>query len=166
MAINCKSCNSNLEPEMFPKPSKKKNGELSYGECKKCQKLKNRQRRLKAKFNINQEEYNLILSLQSGCCAICKQPPKEGKSLAVDHDHKTGLIRGLLCYLCNRAIGVFKDNLYRLEQSVLYLRIPPATQALGEERYGLKGRVTNKAATVRRLNKELFEQRAREKETK
>jgi hypothetical protein len=159
MSIHCNACDTDKISELFPKPKKNKKGELKYGNCKQCIASKSRRLRLKNKFNISEEEYLAILSLQDDVCAICKNPPKFNKNLAVDHDHKTGLIRGLLCWGCNKALGVFRDNLFKFEQTVLYLRLPPATQALGEERYGLKGRVTNKAATVKKLNKELFEKK-------
>lgn len=102
------------------------------------------------------EEYDKMSAHQGGACAICNQVPKLGKKLCIDHDHKTGLVRGLLCTFCNRAIGLFRDNLQKFENTVSYLKMPPATVALGAEKFGLKGRVTNKAATVRKLNKDMF----------
>ena len=44
--------------------------------------------------------YNYILCFQDNSCAICGKPPKK-KRLAMDHDHKTGMIRGLACWRCN-----------------------------------------------------------------
>lgn len=117
-------------------------------------KLQARIKRLKKWFNITLEEYERILAFQGGVCAICKQPSKSGKALAVDHDHKTGEVRGLLCPMCNRAIAAFRDNIDRLENAVTYFRSSPVAGALGAPRFGLRGRVTNKAATVRRLNKD------------
>ena len=57
---------------------------------------------------------------QGGLCAICgrKQPEKW---LAVDHDHETGVIRGLLCSRCNSGLGQFKDNPDRLRLAADYL---------------------------------------------
>jgi len=45
-----------------------------------------------------------MLEAQHGLCAICLRPPKEGKRLAVDHNHKTGKVRGLLCWFCNKRL--------------------------------------------------------------
>ena len=113
-----------------------------------------RELRLKKLFNISAAEYNAISYCQGDCCAICRLPASTFKTrLAIDHDHKTGLIRGLLCSMCNRAIAKFRDNAEKLQSAANYLKSPPATIALGGERYGLKGRVTNKAATRKRLNK-------------
>lgn len=85
---------------------------------------------LKYKFGIVIAEYNTILEAQNGVCAICKQPEtakdmRRGKvkSLAVDHNHKTGKIRGLLCDRCNTSIGKFNDDPNLIEKAVEYLRI-------------------------------------------
>lgn len=61
--------------------------------------------RLKRKFGMTIEEYDLLLKQQKGVCAICEQPCRTGNRLAVDHHHKTGEIRGLLCYSCNVRVG-------------------------------------------------------------
>jgi len=66
---------------------------------------------LKRKFGITLAQYDELLEQQGGRCAICsKSPDKEGQSLAVDHDHNSGEIRGLLCRYCNhRIIGRHRD---------------------------------------------------------
>jgi hypothetical protein len=61
--------------------------------------------RLNRFFGLSLEDYDNLLSKQGGGCAVCgKTPEQEKKSLAVDHDHKTGEIFGLLCYRCNHGI--------------------------------------------------------------
>lgn len=67
---------------------------------------------LRRKYGITQEQYDDILAKQSGCCAICsKTPEDEGVNLAVDHNHKTGEIRGILCRYCNhRVVGRHTDG--------------------------------------------------------
>ena len=60
-----------------------------------------------AKYGMSAEDYLQLLSEQGGVCAICKQAPKS-ISLAVDHDHTTGAVRGLLCAPCNRHVGYFE----------------------------------------------------------
>jgi hypothetical protein len=65
---------------------------------------------LKYKFNMTIEEYDKKLSLQLGGCAICKQPSKINRRLHVDHDHKTGAIRDLLCQRCNRILGLLYED--------------------------------------------------------
>lgn len=85
-----------------------------------------RVRRLFHKFRITQEEYDAILKAQKGKCAICKRPPHDYRKgvllpLSVDHDHKTGKVRGLLCKRCNTAIGLLDDNLTLVKRAVVYL---------------------------------------------
>lgn len=60
---------------------------------------------LRCKFGITLEEYDEMLEEQGGVCAVCGGTCKTGKALAVDHDHETGKVRGLLCSNCNQAIG-------------------------------------------------------------
>lgn len=58
---------------------------------------------LKYNYGISQEQYEELLAVQGGGCAICgKTPEEETKNLAVDHDHKTGEIFGILCISCNK----------------------------------------------------------------
>jgi nitrate/TMAO reductase-like tetraheme cytochrome c subunit len=68
---------------------------------------------LKRKFGINEQIYNEMLLKQNNSCAICKKTnsgDKRTKNLAVDHCHKTGIIRGLLCAACNKGLGLFEDS--------------------------------------------------------
>lgn len=83
---------------------------------------------LKKNFGITFEQYNEILIKQNYVCAICKEKEKtkhhvtnEFKSLAVDHCHKTGKIRGLLCQRCNRVLGKLNDNVSLLDKMKDYL---------------------------------------------
>ena len=66
-----------------------------------------------------------MVEAQQGVCRICLQPPTGGKNssarLNVDHDHQTGLVRGLLCTNCNTAIGLMKDSPDRLRAAAMYL---------------------------------------------
>jgi len=65
------------------------------------------------------------LKLQSGVCAICREPRNESerkKYLCVDHDHKTGTVRGLLCDLCNTALGAFRERADLAQLGVDYLK--------------------------------------------
>lgn len=63
---------------------------------------------LRRYYGMTLEEYAKMMEDQHGGCAICKKPPTS-RSLCVDHNHKTGAVRGLLCDRCNVAISVFDD---------------------------------------------------------
>jgi hypothetical protein len=63
--------------------------------------------RLKLNYGITEEQYNLMLDAQDGCCALCRSPEPGGKGdWHVDHCHETGKVRGLLCHGCNIALAV------------------------------------------------------------
>ena len=72
-------------------------------------------------YGLSNEQYEEMLSAQSGVCAICEKGCPTGKSLAVDHDHLSGRIRGLLCADCNGALGHFKDDPALLRRAIVYL---------------------------------------------
>jgi len=77
------------------------------------------------KFGISVEEYDAFLEKQNNVCAICgSQPsPNNGKQMfAVDHDHETGNVRGLLCTRCNPMLGFAKDNPETLLKAAQYLK--------------------------------------------
>jgi len=79
---------------------------------------------LKHKFGINEQIYNEMLLKQNNVCAICKKSnsgDKRTKNFAVDHCHKTGIIRGLLCAACNKGIGLLEDSPDNLQAAIEYL---------------------------------------------
>ena len=83
----------------------------------------NRRAKLKKKYGISLEEYDILEEKQQGRCAICREAPSDprGYRLHVDHCHNTGEIRGLLCSNCNAGIGRFQDSIERLENAIKYL---------------------------------------------
>lgn len=86
----------------------------------------NRNSYLKRKYGITEEQYEELLLAQAGKCAICLCKPRT-RRLAVDHNHKTGEIRGLLCSRCNHGLlGHAHDSIPVLERALEYLRNPPA----------------------------------------
>lgn len=74
-----------------------------------------------ARRGITTAEYDARLAEQGHVCAICHRTDSRGHRLAVDHDHATGAIRGLLCKDCNLALGLFGDNTERLIGAIDYL---------------------------------------------
>jgi hypothetical protein len=80
-----------------------------------------RNARLMRYFGITLAYYTAMNAAQGGVCAICRKPCKSGRQLAVDHDHKTGAVRALLCIPCNNGIGNFQDDPDLLSAAVEYL---------------------------------------------
>lgn len=75
------------------------------------------------KFGITIEDFDRMFAAQEGRCAICKTHQSEiPKTLAVDHDHDTGKVRGLLCIDCNHALGRFFDSVETMESAISYLK--------------------------------------------
>lgn len=105
-------------------------------------------------FKLTIEKWQKIWDYQKGLCAICGHPLKKANT---DHDHKDGLVRGLLCVRCNRALGRFGDSLLLILAAAKYLTNPPAVAALGGAHYGYPGRIGTKKhrKLLRKLKKEL-----------
>ena len=77
---------------------------------------------LRKKYGITLEKYHEILAAQGGGCGICGVVPSKEHNLPVDHDHKTDLIRGILCQRCNRALGSIGDTVSAVGRVLTYLR--------------------------------------------
>ena len=90
-------------------------------------KVLNRIGHLKKRYNITPEQYEETLKFQNYCCAICGKDIANNirggipVALSVDHCHKSGSLRDLLCYSCNSGLGQFKDNTELLLKAVDYL---------------------------------------------
>lgn len=70
-------------------------------------------------YNLTIDEWLLLKERQENKCAICKQ--EFSSTPCVDHDHKTGKVRGLLCQKCNKIMGQFNDNVSTFQNAVIYL---------------------------------------------
>lgn len=85
-------------------------------------------RYLEREYGISVDDYNNLLEKQNHRCAICggegflMDKTKHKIKLVVDHDHKTGAVRGLLCHNCNRALGLFHDSERDLLSAIDYLK--------------------------------------------
>lgn len=89
----------------------------------RSRKLLERNNWLRTKYGINNDIYNQMFADQEGKCKICSKHQSEEKvALAVDHCHETGKIRGLLCDVCNRGIGYFKEDIESLQNAIDYLK--------------------------------------------
>lgn len=127
--MKCRVCGANIKGDKW-------HGHI----CKTCHNSDQRERRarrihkkdvyrwqnLKAKFAMTIDDYQTRWDTQNGVCAICGQPETETrrgvvKFLAVDHNHDTGEIRGLLCGYCNKMLGQARDNPDLLRLGAEYL---------------------------------------------
>lgn len=90
-------------------------------EYRKQRQASKRNYKLKRKYGINQAQYDEMFERQSGVCAICGKPQISGKKLAIDHNHKTGQVRGLLCRKCNLSIGHLNDDAGLFYKAAQYL---------------------------------------------
>ena len=121
----CSSCGESKPIEDFPNNRATKDGKATY--CKRCHNriTKRKQRRyggernflLKHRYGVDEFEIEWKLLQQDGKCALCKEASAEH----VDHDHRTGELRGVLCFNCNRALGYFGDDWPTLCRAADYL---------------------------------------------
>ena len=79
-------------------------------------------RRLERDYGITRAEYDGRLASQGGRCAICPRAPTEKQRLRVDHCHKTGKVRALLCMQCNSGLGLLGDSFDTLLTAAKYLQ--------------------------------------------
>ncbi len=123
----CATCKNAKPVSQFYRIAKGMKGYRPH--CKPCHAVKRRSAYLKAggkdvpyaqlirrEYGITLDEYNTQLRTQAGRCAVCRRPEtittKAGqpRRLAVDHDHATGALRGLLCHRCNILVWAFEEN--------------------------------------------------------
>lgn len=101
-------------------------------------KEKRRDAYLRKYFNISLAQYTSLLGRQRGVCYICRRPPSVRFSLAVDHCHLTGVVRGLLCSWCNRGLKFYRDNPEWLRRAARHVNRDPLGARVPQQ--FLKGR--------------------------
>jgi hypothetical protein len=106
-----------------------------YQEHREYALSRGRANRMKREYGITPDEYDARLQEQVMRCAICSQPFGDSLSPHVDHDHRTGVFRGVLCGSCNRAIGLMGDDPDRLLAASAYL-LEAARGALRQRKEG------------------------------
>jgi hypothetical protein len=82
---------------------------------------KRKEKAMKANYGITLEQYNTMWKLQKESCGICGAKETKGKGFHIDHDHKTGKVRGILCNQCNLGLGHFNDNVAKMLLAIEYL---------------------------------------------
>lgn len=128
----CRVCGVEKELEEFYKSGRKERPKERNTECKECTKARikasycptrARSNGLKRNYGITLEDYDKMYEQQGGCCAICwtTKPGGRWNHFAVDHNHKTGAVRELLCQNCNTALGLMQDSPDLLRFAANYL---------------------------------------------
>jgi hypothetical protein len=138
MKKRCADCRKYKPVSEFPRNKNTKDGFHCY--CKDCNNERTRESRerlhggsrhyhLKHRYGIGADEFDALVALQGGVCAICgKEDPEH-----VDHNHDTGEVRGILCFNCNGGLGQFKDSIDSLVNAAAYLGThDPEASELGD----------------------------------
>lgn len=89
-------------------------------------------RAIMERYGLTKEQYEALYEAQGGVCYICRRATGRRKKLAVDHDHKTGYVRGLLCSPCNGMLAHARDDIEMFERAAGYLASPPAHEYIGK----------------------------------
>jgi hypothetical protein len=127
----CPDCGESKPLAEFPRNKNSKDGRHTY--CKPCHNLRGKETyqrlyggtrhyHLKRRYGIGADEFEELVRLQGGACAICGRPDPEH----VDHDHETGTVRGILCFNCNGGLGQFRDSIDALQAAAVYLELRDA----------------------------------------
>lgn len=77
--------------------------------------------KLLRRYGLTIAQYDEMLASQDGVCAICHRVCNSGRRLSVDHNHSTGAVRGLLCGLCNKGLGSFRDDPSLMREAARYV---------------------------------------------
>lgn len=122
----CPTCKITKPLGEFVKNRSQPNGHGSY--CRPCNAARNaayvRRRyggyshyRLMSKYGIGRADVDAMIEMQGGLCPICEKRP----AVHVDHDHRTGQVREILCELCNGTLGAFRDDPKMIAKAIAYL---------------------------------------------
>ncbi|XVV08933.1 endonuclease VII domain-containing protein [Actinoplanes sp. CA-131856] len=123
----CPDCETIKPLAEFARTKASKNGYHTY--CRLCHNARgretkerlyggNREYHLRHRYGITDADAKEMLAEQGGVCAICGTPDPQH----VDHDHRTGWVRGILCFNCNGGLGQFRDNPVFLAEAITYLK--------------------------------------------
>ncbi len=122
----CRECSNARYNEWFgenkeyARAQARKNAKKRYSTSEGREKI--RRQRISCMFGLPPDTYDMMVWDQAALCAICRGLCPSGKNLSVDHCHKTGKARGLLCQHCNHGLGKFKDDIELMKKAINYLR--------------------------------------------
>ena len=126
----CIACHKRSQLKTYAKHGRKK-----YRVTEKDKEYR-RKWALAKRYGLSPKDYDCILQAQGGGCAICGQHPSASRNLPVDHCHKTGEVRGVLCDPCNVGLSKFKENTRLIAAAYKYLK---ASEAVDHEIKGPPG---------------------------
>lgn len=118
------------QPKWRPAPYQGPRCATDHRAATRTRKERAHDRRVQTVFELEPGEYARLLEFQGGKCAICQRATGKTKRLAVDHDHGTARVRGLLCGPCNQLLGHGRDDPEFFRRIIGYLTIPPYTEML------------------------------------
>lgn len=129
LAYRCKNCMSKYLKKRYKDPAIRKTLLAKTAKWREANPEAEANKHLKRKYGITLEDYNRMFKEQNGVCAICGKVEKtrrrkktdDNERLAVDHCHETGIVRGLLCFKCNTAIGSLGDTQEHVMKVIHYL---------------------------------------------
>ena len=152
----CEQCGKTLVPKVYPSGAKDRPSTVArrrfcskacVGQAKVVHpeydpKERARNIQLLNRYSISLEEYRYVLAQQGGGCYVCGRPPKT-RALHVDHNHKTGVVRAIVCWACNSAIrNVRDDPAYARKLAELLEEPHPIERVLGRRVVGMVGPTT------------------------
>ena len=117
----CHTCHERLPLSEFGVDRSRADG-LTY-RCRICTRTWDREYSRLKRYGLAPTDHKMRLSEQAGVCAICHRTNENGRALSVDHDHETGVVRGLLCSNCNTMIGLAQESTETLAAAIEYLNV-------------------------------------------
>jgi hypothetical protein len=124
-ARHCRVCGEFKAPEEFPliKSKRSYGGYQAYTLCIDCEKQRKVVSHLQRAYGLSWEDYNKMVAEQDNKCYLCNEPPSDVfDKLVVDHCHKTGQVRKLLCRMCNIHLSKVEACPDYLDRVVKYLK--------------------------------------------
>ncbi|MGW5735761.1 MULTISPECIES: endonuclease domain-containing protein [Streptomyces] len=131
----CERCSLNRQERFFSGPR----GRICLTCQKKARRKSSHASRVQKTYGLESGEYGVLFESQGRACAICRGT--RTRNLDVDHCHKTGLVRGLLCARCNRTLlgRGLRDSAQVARSAAEYLDDPPAPRIIGERWHSSDG---------------------------
>lgn len=124
---SCKDCSPGSKR---PAPEEGPRCATHWRQEKKRRSKASHEKRVQKVYGMSDGDYDKLYAFQGGRCAICRRATGASKRLAVDHDHKTELVRGLCCSVCNSMLAHSRDDPEFFERAKNYLLEPPARMLL------------------------------------